>query len=218
MGSHQEIRGSRKQRIIGSFAGWVLRLVGSTLRVTVNDKSGLSESSENPVLWAFWHNTVFVMPYVRLKFFAHRKVVVLTSASKDGAVLESAVAVCDIGAVRGSSSRRAVAALVALRKAIKSGLDVCITPDGPRGPRYSLQPGIVKMAESTGAPIVPIRVEFDRCWKLGTWDAFRIPVPFSKVLVHLGEPVRIEKGIDADAFELARVALEQSMQVGLEDI
>ncbi len=88
MAREQEIRGDKKQRIIGSFAGWVLRLVGSTLRIEVDDKSGLSGSSENPVLWAFWHNTVFVMPYVRLKFFAHRKVVVLTSASKDGAVLE----------------------------------------------------------------------------------------------------------------------------------
>ena len=155
---------------------------------------------------------------MRVKFFSHRKVVVLTSASKDGAVLESAVTVCNIEAVRGSSSRRAVAALIALRKAIKSGNDVCITPDGPRGPRYTLQPGIIKIAESTGAPIVPIRVEFDRCWKLSTWDAFRVPVPFSRVLVIFENPVKVETGIDAEEFEKVRTSVEATMQVDLDDI
>ncbi len=218
MGKHQEIRGDKKQRVIGIIVGWVLRLVGATLRIEIDDRAGLSQSSENPVLWSCWHNTVFVLPYMRLKFFSHRKVVVLTSASKDGAVLESAVAVCNIEAVRGSSSRRAVAALIALRKAIKSGNDVCITPDGPRGPRYSLQPGIIKMAESTGAPIVPIRVEFDRCWKLSSWDAFRVPVPFSRVSVILEKPVRVEAGIDAEEFEKVRANVEATMQVDLDDI
>ncbi|MEO1858195.1 MAG: lysophospholipid acyltransferase family protein [Rubritalea sp.] len=218
MADHHEIRGDKKQRFIGRIAGWVLRIVGATLRVDIEDKAGLSESTENPVIWAFWHNTVFVLPYMRVKYYSHRKVVVLTSASKDGAVLESAVAVCDIGAVRGSSSRRAVAALIALRKAIQSGNDVCITPDGPRGPRYGLQPGIIKIAESTGAPIVPVRVEFDRCWKLGTWDAFRLPVPFSRVSVIFEEPIKVVAGIDAEGFEKVRAEIEATMQVGLDDI
>lgn len=212
MGNHHEIRGSKKQRTIGTIVGWVIRLVGATLRLEIDDRAGLSQRGASPVLWSCWHNTVFVLPYMRVKFFSHRKVVVLTSASKDGAVLENAVAVCNIGAVRGSSSRRAVAALIALRKAIKSGNDVCITPDGPRGPRYILQPGIIKMAETTGAPIVPIRVEFDRCWKLGTWDAFRIPVPFSGVRVILEDLVPISKGMSAEEFESARLRVQSILQ------
>ncbi len=218
MAKKQEIRGDKKQRVIGTIVGWVLRLVGSTLRMEVDDRAGLSESNGNPVLWCCWHNTVFVLPYMRVKFFSHRKVVVLTSASKDGAILESAVAVCNIEAVRGSSSRRAVAALIALRKAVKSGNDVCITPDGPRGPRYKLQPGIIKMAESTGAGIIPIRVKFHRCWKLGTWDAFRVPVPFSRVSVILEKPVMVEAGTGAEEFEQVRADVESVMHVGLDDI
>ncbi|MGJ8672746.1 lysophospholipid acyltransferase family protein [Rubritalea sp.] len=219
MAKKTDIRGTRKQRIIGTVAGWGLRIVGSTLRIKVTDNSGLSGDYPKPVLWAFWHNTVFVMPYVRLKFFRHRKVVVLTSASKDGAVLESAVNVCDIGAVRGSSSRRAVAALIALRKAIQDdGLDVCITPDGPRGPKYTLQPGIIKMAEATGAPLVPIRVEYKNSWRLKTWDAFRIPVPFSRVDVILETPVEIAQGSSDEMFEEQRIAVEKCMQQGLDDL
>lgn len=211
MGKDSDIRGSAKQRIIGKCAGWLLRLVGSTLRIKITDESGLADVKSTPVLWALWHNTVFVMPYVGLKYLSHRKVVVLTSASKDGAVLENAVAVCKLGAVRGSSSRRAVAALVALKKAIKSGFDVCITPDGPRGPKYKLQGGIIKMSETTGAPIIPVRVKFESAWKLKTWDAFRIPKPFSKVHVVMGEPMTIPEGLNEDAFEESRLLLEQKM-------
>jgi lysophospholipid acyltransferase (LPLAT)-like uncharacterized protein len=218
MAKKTDIRGTKKQRIIGTIAGWGLRLVGSTLRIKVTDHSGLSGEYAQPVLWAFWHNTVFVMPYVRLKFFRHRRVVVLTSASKDGAVLESAVKVCDIGAVRGSSSRRAVAALVALRKAIKDGLDVCITPDGPRGPKYQLQAGIIKMAEATGAPLVPIRVEYRSTWRLKTWDAFRIPKPFSRVNIILEKPVEVASGLTEEAFEQTRETVEKCMQQGLDDV
>jgi len=74
------------------------------------------------------------------------------------------------------------------------------------------------MAESTGAGIIPIRVEFDRCWKLNTWDAFRVPVPFSRVSIILEKPVKFETGMDAEQFEQARADLEAVMQVDLDDI
>jgi len=163
MAKQTDIRGSWKHRMLGKCAGWAIRILGTTLKINFVDHSGYAAKGDTPVLWSLWHNAVFVMPYVGLNDMVMRDVVVLTSASKDGAVLENAVEVCGLGAVRGSSSRRAVAALIALRKAIKAGKDVCITPDGPRGPKYEAQPGIIKMAESTGAPIVPVRVK-SRAW------------------------------------------------------
>ena len=214
MSQQQDIRGGKKQRIIGATIGWALRLLGSTLRIEVVDHSGVDTKlvdGSQPVLWSFWHNTIFVMPYVRIKAFRPRKVVVLTSASKDGQVLASAVEVCEIGAVRGSSSRRAVAALIALRKAIEAGSDVCITPDGPRGPRYKLQPGIIKVAQATGAPMVPITVECKNCITLKTWDALKIPLPFSKVKVTLGAKRHAPSDMDEHEFEAVRAQLEADM-------
>ena len=110
-----------------------------------------------------------------------------------------AMAVFGLGAVRGSSSRRAVAALVGLKRALLEGLDVCLTPDGPRGPRYRIQPGIIKLAEATGAPIVPIHVRFSSAWRLKTWDRFVIPKPFSRVEVTFAEPITLTRGMDADS-------------------
>lgn len=217
MSKSTEIRGNWKARAIGTLAGWLIRMVGMTLRVRMQDASGVTnrKNGPGPVLYAFWHNRVFIMPYVKWKFFNHRNAVVLTSASKDGAVLERAVGVCGIGAVRGSSSRRAVAALVALRQAVKVGKDVCITPDGPRGPKYILQPGLVKIAETTGVPVVMIHVKYHSCWKLKSWDGFVIPKPFSRVEVVMAAPRSVPSQLDENAFEIERQEIERLLRDGV---
>jgi len=124
---------------------------------------------------------------------------VLTSASRDGAVLEKTVRIFGLQAVRGSSSRRAVAALVALKKAAKNGSDLVITPDGPRGPRYQIQPGALKLSQVTGAPLIPIQVHYHRAKSLNTWDRFQIPLPFSKVTVTLHPPISHQEGDDPES-------------------
>ncbi len=149
--------------------------------------------------------------------YPKRECVVLTSASKDGAVLASAVKVFKVGAVHGSSSRRGAAAIVALRRAAKAGKDLVFTPDGPRGPRYQLQPGVVKIAQTTGLLIVPMHIEYLSCWTLKTWDRFRIPKPFSKVRIALREPITVPRELDAEGFEKERLRLEKSLLEGITD-
>ena len=108
-----EIRGSRKAEILGTLAGWLMRLWNTTLRFEVQDRCGITDpdNKQPPVIYAMWHNRILVIPSVwRKNCGCHRKAVVLTSASKDGAILSRAMAVFGIGSVRGSSSRRAVAA------------------------------------------------------------------------------------------------------------
>lgn len=213
MGKSTDIRGDRKAKLIGKLAGWLIRIIGSTLRIHKVDHSGITDPQSNlgPVLITHWHDSIFVMPYSKLKHFNHRKLVVLTSASRDGAILETAMSVFKVGAVRGSSSRRAVAALVALRKAIKAGLDVAITPDGPRGPRHKLQPGVIKMAETTGASIVVVKVKYHNCWRLNTWDEFGIPKPFSKVEITYEKGFNVPKGLSTEEFDAQCEELEKHM-------
>lgn len=208
-----EIRGDWKSKYAGKLAGGLIRILGITQRVSMTDHSGITDpnSDSGPSLLTLWHDSIFVMPYAKRKFFNHRKLVVLTSASKDGAILESAMSVFGIDSVRGSSSRRAVAALVALRKALKAGYDVGITPDGPRGPKHKLQPGVVKMAETTGASIVIVRVKYHNCWRLKTWDSFGIPKPFSKVEVILEQGFKVPSRLSESDFNEQCVALEERL-------
>ena len=88
-----------------------------------------------------------------------------------------------------------------MKRALQEGLDVCITPDGPRGPRYSFHPGVIKLAQSTGAPIVPIHASYASAWRLKTWDGLVIPKPFSRVTVVFDEMLMIPPKLDEAAFE-----------------
>ena len=204
-----EIRTSWKSRWAGRVGGWGIRLLGVTLRRELGGAVKELNASAEPLIHLLWHNRILVSPYLFRKVYPKREVVVLTSASKDGAVLAAAVKVFRVGAVHGSSSRRGAAALVALRRATKNGKDLVFTPDGPRGPRYELQPGVVKIAQTTGLAIVPLHINYLSYWTLKTWDGFRIPKPFSKVQVTLGDPITIPRDLDDEGFERERAALEQ---------
>lgn len=214
------IRDSRRSRALGTLAGWVMRIWCSTLRYEILDRHGICSPGHpgKPLVFALWHNRLFMVPLAWRKLTkGQRQVSVLTSASHDGSALAHAMRVFGIGAMRGSTSRRAVAALVGLRRTLQEGVDVCITPDGPRGPRYHFQAGAVKLAQSAGVPIIPIHVEPSACWRLKSWDRFIIPVPFSHVRVIFDEALAIEPGLSDDAFEAERVRIESILRAGARD-
>ncbi len=187
-------------------------MIGITLRFTVEDRSGVTtKNPEGPLIWAFWHNRLFTVPLVYKKYLPLRKGAVLTSPSKDGQILAEAIGRFGVGSVRGSSSRRGAAGLLGLVDWVKGGHDVAITPDGPRGPCYQLQPGILKLAQKTGAQILPIVVTHQSAFQLKTWDQFQIPRPFSRVDVVLEELQGIGEDAGDDAFEEERRQLETLM-------
>jgi lysophospholipid acyltransferase (LPLAT)-like uncharacterized protein len=208
------IRGDEKSRRLGRWIGQVMRVWAATWRVEVVDTAGICRHGAfpGPVIFALWHDCIFTVPPLwRQHMGGHRNAVVLTSASKDGAILESAVGTFGIGAARGSSSRRAVAGLIGLRQAMRDGRDTCITPDGPKGPRHICQPGIIKLAQATGAPIIPIRCAFSSVRRLKTWDRFIIPLPFSTVRLAYGTPIHVPADPDEAGFEVARQTLEAEL-------
>ena len=216
-GDRSEIRESGKATFLGKLAGRIMQAYCATLRFEIVDRCGLTRPGgiPGPVIYCLWHNRIFTVPAAwKMACGRHRRAVVLTSASHDGAALARAVGVFGIGSVRGSSSRRGVAALVGMRKALREGIDACITPDGPRGPRHVIQPGLVKLAETSGAPVIPIHVEYPSCWHLKTWDRFAIPNPCSKVRVIFDEVLAVPGGLSEDDFETWRRRIEGIMLRG----
>lgn len=205
--------------MIGTAAGWVMKLLAATLRMKVHDRCGIRDT-DNPerVVYLLWHNRFFSVPPARLKLGNRaRGLTILTSASHDGDMVAHAMGVFGFKHVRGSSSRRGVAALIGLKRALKGGNDICITPDGPRGPRYKMHPGALKLAESTGAPLVPIHAVFSSAWRLKTWDRFVIPKPFSRIEVTFGEPIHVDRGLDPAAFDAKLREVEAVMIDGTDD-
>ena len=220
MSDRLEIRGTWKHRWSGKIVAFLMRVMGLTLRYDIKDPTGQKAAAKPgvPVIWIFWHNCLFAAPLTKKRFSGMAPASALASASRDGAVIESMTACFGVKTVRGSSSRRGVAALVALKKALKAGEQLFITPDGPRGPRYYLQPGVIKLAQSSGAPIIPVRFEYTSAWKLNSWDRFRIPKPFSKVTVFVGEAIDIPSKLDENGFESQRKRVEDELRQGVNDI
>ena len=205
-----------KAKLFGWIIAIFIRLIGITLRWQFEDKSGLSSKPETgSVIWVFWHNRVFSMPLVYKRYLRFRKGAVLTSPSGDGEIIVQVMKRFGVEAVRGSSNRSSVNALRRLTNYLdnNNGSDVVITPDGPRGPIHVLQPGVIKLAQITGFPILPITILYSRSMALKTWDKFEIPFPFSKVKVSLNAFHYIKQTPDKEKFEAMRVRLQEDLKV-----
>jgi lysophospholipid acyltransferase (LPLAT)-like uncharacterized protein len=174
-----------KARRIGLVGSLIMRLWCRTLRFRFTDHAHVlrSPNPEKPLLWAFWHNRLFIMGYLFRRFFPGRPGAALASPSKDGEIISALLERFGIESVRGSSSRRGAAALIEMKRTLQRGSVMAITPDGPRGPKYHVNPGIIKLAQISGGSILPVHVHFSNYWTLKSWDGFRLPKPFSTVHV-----------------------------------
>ena len=190
--------------------------LAATLRWRWRDETNLFENGgKEPVIFCLWHNRlalslILFRRYVQARQ-PQRKLAALVSASRDGGMLARVLELFDVEPVRGSSSRRGSQALRELVSAGKRGCDLAITPDGPRGPCYVVQDGIVSLAQLTGMAIVPASFHLSWKWRLKSWDRFQVPLPFARCEVQLGEPVRIPREESAAERERLRAKLESSM-------
>jgi lysophospholipid acyltransferase (LPLAT)-like uncharacterized protein len=204
----------RRAKILVWFGALVLKLLMRTLRCKVKDEAGFfAENAPRSVVALVWHNRMLGLTIAFSRHYPARKgALVLTSASRDGAYLAEFVRNFGVGSVRGSTSRRASAALLDMVRKLSEGYDICITPDGPRGPRYSLGPGAVLLAQLCKVPILPLLIEYSSYWRLKSWDGFAIPKPFSKIEVTIMPFIEIAPTVgDDEKFEAERSRVQAIM-------
>ena len=205
-----------RERILAFIGSSILKALFLTIRLRLDDQGGITRDAfAEPVLLCFWHNRILGITCAFHRFYPkelRHGVTVLTSPSKDGEILSQFVAAFGMGSVRGSSSRRGSRALLELVRIIRDGGDIAITPDGPRGPRYSLGPGVILLAQTTGTPILPMHARFSRAIRMKTWDGFIIPLPFSTISVTVGDRINIPKSLNEEEFEQARKNLEDTLK------
>jgi len=202
----------RLARWLVAFGFRLLQLWGRTLRYEIDDRAGIvgRPVTEN-YIGALWHNRLLVFPLILRRFFPQRHGAALISASRDGDLLADAVQRFGYDVVRGSSSRLGASAILQLTQVLAAGGDVVITPDGPRGPAYELGPGIIFLAQKSGAAVLPMNLEYSRCWRLGSWDRFIVPRPFAKVRVLINRPHNVKSTTTPEEFEGERLALQNAM-------
>jgi lysophospholipid acyltransferase (LPLAT)-like uncharacterized protein len=170
----------------------VLRLLAASWRVeTVNeDRWRPLYQARRPHVFLLWHEVLLPL------LWQHRRqsIAIVVSEARDGQYLADFAATLGYRAVRGSSTRGAARALLGAVRELEAGYSVAFTPDGPRGPRRELKPGVVAAAQRGHGVVVPLHAEADRAWRLRSWDRFVIPKPGARVRIRYGRPFEVAPG------------------------
>lgn len=189
----------------------VLKLLSATWRVRLQ---GSLPKVKGPVIFCIWHNRLAISVKAYQRFggaWPAPGLAALISASKDGAMLARVLGYFKVAPVRGSSSRRGRQALLEMTGKIQEGYNAAITPDGPKGPKYSIQEGIIALAQVTGAAILPVSARINRKWTARSWDAFQIPKPFAVCELFVGEPLSPPRDATDEERERLRAELGRRM-------
>ena len=169
-----------------------MRLLASSWRVRTEHEERWRPlyQSRRPHVFLLWHEVLLPL------LWHHRRqdIAIVVSENRDGQYLADFALILGYRAVRGSSSRGAARALLGAVRELRAGRAVAFTPDGPRGPRRELKPGVVAAAQRGGGLIVPIHARADRAWRLDSWDRFLIPKPGARITVTYGRPFEVEPG------------------------
>ena len=144
-----------------------------------------------------------------MPFCYHGKgIKLLISQHKDGDLLARAMKRFGYDSIRGSTTRGGAAAMREMIKALRES-DIAITPDGPKGPRYIAQDGVIALARLAGVPIIPVTFGSSKKKVFGSWDLFNLPYPFSRGAFMWGEPIYVSKD---DNMEEKRKELEVKLR------
>ncbi len=147
--------------------------------------------NENLIV-AMWHGDLLMQPLNYRNFKKNGKIKVIVSVHKDGEIIRKVVDYLGVGGLSGSSSKGGAKALIGAIKALKNGIDVAITPDGPRGPIYSIADGIVLLSQKTNTKIIVLSSIPTSYWEMKSWDKFVVPKPFGKIDFYASEPFSVE--------------------------
>ena len=195
-------------RIIIAVGYGFIRLIGPTLRVCISREDGAQQSvAERPLILSFWHACIIPATYL----FRHVGIRVMSSNSYDGEYMGRIIHKFGFVAVKGSSSRNAVRALLGLRRALQQGWSVAFSIDGPRGPRHQVKPGPVALARSSGVPMSTFHIAVESAWVLNTWDRLIIPKPFSRVLMRFGKQIPVSADATEEDLERYQRELQDSL-------
>jgi len=198
------------QTVLGLIAAsyvWLVRVTSSWTDHGAEHTVGAWKGDE-PVVIAFWHNRLFMMPYC---WPSSQPFHMLVSGHADGRLISKIVSWHGISTVTGSSSQGGSDALRALVRRLKAGEAVGITPDGPRGPRMRAGEGVAALARLSGAVIVPAAAATSRRNVLNTWDRLIFPLPFSRGARVWGTPISVPAGAKPDDIARLTTQIEEAL-------
>ncbi len=191
-------------------AYFIIKSLKMTMRIDVLNAGQVQKVHDDKknIIMAFWHGRLLMMP----EAYRGQGISILISMHEDGEIISRAMKLFGFSSVRGSTTRGSTKALREMVRTLKGGTDICITPDGPKGPRYTAQNGAIIVAKMTGVPIFPVAFNASKGKRFSSWDGFLLPRPFSKGVFIWGNPVSVSRDADKEEIEKKRVELEVEMR------
>lgn len=208
-----KLRNPRLIRAVSVIAAGLIWAWMTTVRVRIVNRDGAdhpADADRERYVYAFWHEALLAP----VKFKA--RVRVLISKHADGELIARVCRCLGIGVVRGSTNRGGGGALVELWDCSRRS-HLVFTPDGPRGPRRKVQPGLVMLAARSGLPVVPVGIGFSRAWRARSWDRTAVPKPFSTCVYVAGAAIRVPPEVDRDGLEHYRRLVEDALLAATAD-
>jgi lysophospholipid acyltransferase (LPLAT)-like uncharacterized protein len=205
---------SLRRRAGGAIVLAAMRLFMQSWRCRWTDPH-LCHGLPGPVIFCFWHNRLALAmaaydDFVRAQW-PSAGLCAMISASRDGGFLAGLVEPFGVIPIRGSTSRRGPQALLEATTWMEKNYSIAITPDGPRGPVYKIQPGIIVLAQLTGRPIIPLSTYTRFRVTMRSWDKFQIPLPFARCVLRYGPPVWVPRDATPAVRDQCAVELEKNM-------
>jgi lysophospholipid acyltransferase (LPLAT)-like uncharacterized protein len=187
----------------------LIRVICSSLRWEVRGHHHLYSilASGHRAIYTFWHTCIFSATW----FWRKRGIVVMSSQSRDAEYTGRFIRRFGYGTARGSATRGGGRALAEMAECLTNGMDVAFTIDGPRGPAYVAKPGAVTLARHTGQAILPFHIVAQRHVELPSWDRLQIPLPFTRALTLVAEPIYVPRDATPDEVAAKQLELQSSL-------
>lgn len=198
---------------VGSFlAKGPIAFWGKTVKFKIlGDPMNPSGEKDQNVIYALWHNRLLLGFFYFRSYLLGQKMCVLVSKSYTGEFVSRIFKTPGVYFVRSSPKKNPKEGFTDLTDVISSGHNGWITPDGSRGPVYKAKIGAIHLAQKTRCPIVPLTFGVNRKRVMGSWDRFILPIPFSRGVVIMGEPIYVPEDADKEVLRVKLNILEKSM-------
>lgn len=202
--------------LVAKLSNALMHLLLETCRIEIMGVEQFCQlATQEKCILMLWHNRLALIPFILSRYTPHLHYAALISGSRDGDILSTiAHSYQNAKTIRVSHQARFQALREIVRHVEEQKHIVIMTPDGPRGPRYEIKPGIVLAALETQAHVVALNWEAKKYWEFKTWDRLRIPKPFTRIQVTFNSPVRLDPLSNASLDE-AKALLKKHLPQGV---
>ena len=198
-----------KWKLVGTFGKLLVDFIFSTSIIEIRGQKALEDLLKSrKYIMAIWHSRILLVSYL----FKGTNASILVSRSDDGEIIARILQAQGQNTVRGSTRKGGLRAMSRLIKDLKTNMRPgAIIPDGPQGPRFQVQPGVIMLAKKTGYPIISVSYSAKKIKVFSSWDRFILPYPFTRCRLVYGKLISVPTDADPIGLENCRKSLENEL-------